>query len=254
MTTERSPAILVYRRISRRFDPLRELLERNDFHAVVPPDAIAEWEYGDDRGTRVRYWDGTLLVESGCSSRADDFDRDFRCALPSDRDIPDGGVAPEFIAVIAGSDESGKGERDRSLAVAAVAVPRDREDEAIARGIRDSKSCSGGEVAELAQWIEREFDHRVTVIKARERGEALRAHGGNETRLLASMHVDCLRALHERRPFTLARVDRFAPNRPVAEAFPQAIVDECVRGERHVACAAASILARAGAWHVPRSD
>lgn len=258
MPTSRSPAILVYRRASRRFDPLRELLERNDFHPVVPPDAIAEWEYGDDRGTRVRYWDGTLLVECDGPGRADEFDRVHRCALPSDRDLPDGGREPERVDALAGSDESGKGERDRAIAVASVLVPRDREEEAIARGVRDSKSCSSAEVAELARWIAREFEHRVEVIGARARAESLRAHGGNETRLLASMHVACLRDLHARRPFALARVDRFAPDRPVAAAFREAIVDECVRGERHVACAAASILARVGvltdgAWHVPGS-
>jgi hypothetical protein len=75
MATGCSPAILLYRRASQRFDPLREMLERHDFHAVVPPDAIAEWECSDDRGTRVRYWQGTLLVECGGDARAIEFDR-----------------------------------------------------------------------------------------------------------------------------------------------------------------------------------
>ena len=38
------------------------MLARHDFHAVVPPDAIAEWEAVDDRGTRVRAWAGVVLV------------------------------------------------------------------------------------------------------------------------------------------------------------------------------------------------
>jgi ribonuclease HIII len=63
------------------------------------------------------------------------------------------------------------------------------------------------------------------------------------------MHVRVLAALHATRAFSLVRVDRFAPNRPVAAALaasqPALIVDECARGERHVACAAASIVARA---------
>ena len=245
MPTARSPAILVYRRASRRFDPLREMLERNDFHAVVPPDAIAEWEYSGDGGTRVRYWSGTLLVECACDADAGAFDGRFRCALPSDRELPDGGPAPERVDLVAGSDESGKGETHGVLAVAAVVVPRAREDEAIAHGVRDSKSCSCEEVEELARWIAREFEHRVHAVDAHARAESLRAHGGNETRMLTALHAACLGELHARCPFAVARVDRFAPNRPVAAAFRGAIVDECVRGERYVACAAASILARA---------
>ncbi len=245
MATGCSPAILLYRRASQRFDPLREMLGRHDFHAVVPPDAIAEWECADDRGTRVRYWPGTLLVECGDDARALEFDRVHRCAMPSDRELPDGGDAPERVALVAGSDEAGKGERDRALAVCAVALPVAREAEAIARGVRDSKSCSADEVADLARWIAARFAHAERVVDCDARDAALRAHGGNETRLLAALHAECLRELHARAPFALARVDRFAPNRPVAAAFRTAIVDECVRGERHAACAAASILARA---------
>jgi ribonuclease HIII len=81
------------------------------------------------------------------------------------------------------------------------------------------------------------------------REAALKAHGGNETRLLAAMHARALASLHGTRAFGVARVDRFAPNRPVATVLAGShagvIVDECSRGERHVACAAASIVARA---------
>ena len=244
MATERSPAILVYRRVSMRFDPLRERLERHDFHAVTPPDAMAEWEYGDDRGTRVRYARGILLVECADGARAAEFDGTHRCALPSDRDIPDGGDPPERVDVVAGSDEAGKGERDRALVVAAVAVPVALEADALARGVRDSKSCGAAEIADLARWIAPRLPHAVRRVANDAREAALRAHGGNETRLLAALHAECLRELYAREPFAIARVDRFAPNRPVAAAFRDAIVDECVRGERHVACAAASILAR----------
>ena len=238
------------------------MLERADFHQVAPPDAMAEWEYRDDRGTRVLYFAGTLLVEAADGdAAADAFDARYRCALPSDREIPDGGASPERVALIAGSDESGKGERDRAIVVAAVAVPVEAEAEAIARGVRDSKLCSAAEVAELARWIARSFACESRVVAACDRVAVLASHGGNETRLLASMHAECLRALHGRVGFGLARVDRFAPNRPVAAAcrgLDGLIIDECVRGERHVACAAASILARSatspiGAWHVPRS-
>lgn len=251
MGTVRSPAIRVYRRVSTRFDPLREMLERGDFHQVTPPDALAEWEYRDDRGMRVLYFAGTLLVEAADGDgAAEEFDARHRCALPSDREIPDGGAAPERVTLIAGSDESGKGERDRPMVVAAVAVPRDAEAEAIARGVRDSKLCSAAEIAELAAWIVRAFACEMRAYAVRERDAALAAHGGNESRLLAAMHAECLRALRGRTEFGLARVDRFAPNRPVAAACGGAfIVDECVRGEKHVACAAASIVARHATLH-----
>jgi len=247
-----SPAIRVYRRrASARFDALRESLALGDFRPVVPPDAIAEWECADDRGTRVRAWTGTVLVEASDEARADGFDARHRAAFPSDGEIPDGGAPPERVRSIAGSDESGKGELERTLAVAAIVIPVEREAEALARGVRDSKCCSDAEIVDLSRWLTANFVHELQMCAATERDAALRAAGGNETRLLAGMHAACLRALFVRSPFALARVDRFAPRRPVAAAFPLAIIDECVRGERHVACAAASILATFGARHVP---
>jgi ribonuclease HIII len=130
-------------------------------------------------------------------------------------------------------------------------IPVEREAEALARGVRDSKCCSDAEIVDLSRWLTANFAHELQMCAATERDAALRAAGGNETRLLAGMHAACLHALFARSPFALARVDRFAPRRPVAAAFPLAIIDECVRGERHVACAAASILATFGARHVP---
>ena len=41
--------------MSTRWDPLRDSLIAADFHQVVPPDAFAEWEYINDRNTRVRF-------------------------------------------------------------------------------------------------------------------------------------------------------------------------------------------------------
>lgn len=249
MATERSPAILIYRRASTRFAPLRELLERHDFHAVSPPDALGEWEYHHDDGVRVRGGVGLVLVEADDGRRADDFDARHRAALPSDRAIPDGGDAPERVAVVAGSDESGKGEREGPLAIAAVAVPVSGEHELLARGVRDSKMCTQTEIAALARWLSARCAHAVEVMTREERASALRSSGGNETRLLAAMHARALARVQCAAAFPIARVDRFAPNRPVAAALaashPALIVDECARGERHVACAAASILARA---------
>lgn len=245
MATARSPAIRIYRRSEARFEALREALVRHDFHPIVPPDAIAEWEYANDRAVRVLVWRGVALVEAPDGALAEDFDRLHRLAFPSDSAIPDGGDPPEHVSLIAGSDESGKGERRCALAVAAVAVPVESEDEALARGVRDSKLCTASEVAELARWISRSFSHAMRSLDAEARVDALRDSGGNESRLLAGLHSDCLRELHGSAPFAVARVDRFAPGRPVASLFREAVVDECVCGERHVACAAASILARA---------
>ncbi|MBI1303683.1 MAG: hypothetical protein GC172_07840 [Phycisphaera sp.] len=253
MATERSPVALIYRRASTRLAPLRELLERHDFHAVSPPDALGEWEYRHDDGVRVRGGGGgggsIVLVESEDGRLADDFDARHRIALPSDRDVPDGGDAPEGVAVIAGSDESGKGEREGLLAVAAVAVPVSVEHELLARGVRDSKMCAQTEIAALARWLEVHCAHAVEVMAREERASALRSSGGNETRLLAAMHARVLARVHGAAAFPLARVDRFAPSRPVAAAMaashPEVVVDECSRGERYVACAAASIVARA---------
>ena len=264
MATEPSPAILVYRRASGRFDALRESLARADFQPVAPPDAAAEWEVVDEAGTRVRGCGTAVVVEARDSRAGRAFDGRFRLAFPSEREIPDGGEAPVAIDRIAGSDEAGKGDRGLALAVAAVVVPCAAEREAIRRGVRDSKACAAEELVALAEWVRAAFAHEMRTIAPDARAAALRAHGGNESRLLAAMHAECLEALCGRAPFAFARVDRFAPGRPVAALVgsrrPEVFVDECVRGERHVACAAASIVAGAlvrstargnGARHVP---
>ena len=180
--------------MSTRWDPLRDSLIAADFHQVVPPDAFAEWEYINDRNTRVRFAPNVLLVEAVDGTAADDFDRAHRGACPSDHAIPDGGAEPERVTLIAGSDEAGKGERERSIAVAAVLMPRAMEGEALARGVRDSKSCTAAEVRELARWIESAFAHCTQAIHPSLRAEALHAHASNETRLLTAMHAHCSRA------------------------------------------------------------
>jgi ribonuclease HII len=256
MATVPSPAIRIYRRASARFEALREALARDDFHAVIPPDAIAEWECVDDAGTRVRCAEGFVVVEAPSVAAATEFDARYRLAFPSERAIPDGGDPPQSVEVVVGSDESGKGDASQAFAVAAVAVPCEREYEALARGVRDSKTCDTREIFELSHWIKQEFSCAVRVIAPEARDAALRAHGGNETRLLTALHVECLRECVSDLARTSARsqaslfvrVDRFASGRLVAAAlakeWPEVIVDECVRGERHVAVAAASIVAR----------
>ncbi|MCE2885704.1 MAG: hypothetical protein LW806_12515 [Planctomycetaceae bacterium] len=249
MTTGRSPSVRIYRRASARFAPLREALARDDFRAVTPPDPFGEWECVDGSGTRVRCAGSIVLVEARDDGAAKGFDARFRLAFPSEGDLPDGGAPPEIVRWIAGSDESGKGERLQALAVAAVALPIELEDEAVVRGVRDSKVCTQAEISELARWIAAHCPHAVETVEREGRDEALKSHGGNETRLLAAMHARVLGRVHAVRGFAIARVDRFAPNRPVAAilagSLKDVIVDECARGERHVACAAASIMARA---------
>jgi ribonuclease HII len=249
MTTGRSASVRIYRRASARFVPLREALARGDFRAVTPPDPFGEWECVDGAGTRVRCAGSIVLVEARDDEAATAFDAQFRMAFPSEGDVPDGGAPPELVTWIAGSDESGKGDRSQALAVAAVAVPVELEDEALVRGVRDSKVCTRAEIAELARWIVARCPHAVETVERDRRDEALKSHGGNETRLLAAMHARVLVRVHGASSFTVARVDRFAPNRPVAAilagSLQDVIVDECARGERHVACAAASIVARA---------
>ncbi len=248
MATAVSPAIRIYRRPSARFGALREALARDAFQAVTPPDAMADWECVDDEGTRVRCSGDFVLVEAMSEMQAASFDARYRMALPSEHAIPDGGAAPECVEWVAGSDESGKGDRAQALVVAAVLVPCVRERDALQQGVRDSKTCTVQESRSLTRWIESEFASEVRVMTPESREHGLRIHGGNESRLLTAMHAECLRALRMRLRFSLARVDRFAPGRPVAACFardfPDLVIDECVRGERHVAVAAASIVAR----------
>lgn len=148
-----------------------------------------------------------------------------------------------------GSDEAGKGDTFGPLCVVAVAVDGPAAEELARAGVADSKTLSDTRVMALAEHFGARLPHETRVLMPEEYNAAWAAAGRNVNKLLAQLHVDCLTKLHERTGFTIAVVDRFAAESPVraglAKRAPKLRVTEVPRAERHLATAAASVLARA---------
>ncbi len=148
-----------------------------------------------------------------------------------------------------GSDEAGKGDTFGPLCVVAVAVDAAAAEELARAGVADSKTLSDARVLALAEHFAARLPHEARVLQPAEYNAAWAAAGRNVNKLLAQLHVDCLTQLHERTGFTIAVVDRFAAESPVRAALakraPKLRVTEVPRAERHLATAAASVLARA---------
>ncbi len=148
-----------------------------------------------------------------------------------------------------GSDEAGKGDTFGPLVVAAVALDAEGALAAQAAGVTDSKALSDARVRALAGRFEAHLPHEIRILTPPEYNAAWQAAGRNVNRLLAQVHAECLAALRTRTGCAVAVVDRFASDSPVSAALarlaPGLRVVEVPRAERHLATAAASVLARA---------
>ncbi|MDR1546199.1 MAG: ribonuclease HIII [Deltaproteobacteria bacterium] len=157
-----------------------------------------------------------------------------------------------------GCDESGKGDYFGPLVTAAVRVDESLARQFAALGVRDSKKNSDAANAALADRIKALAGperHCLTVVEPAEYN-VLHARTGNLNKMLAWAHVETLGRLLEHGDCPLAVVDKFGADHFVEEALaaygrrlgrrPDLALRQIVRGERDLAVAAASILARAG--------
>lgn len=166
-----------------------------------------------------------------------------------------GGIAPDTLPIEAptvGSDEVGKGDYFGPLVVAAVLVlPNQRE--ALTRiGVADSKSLSDERMKQMVGPLETLLPHHIVVLDP-ERYNERYTLTPNVNTLLADLHVECLAPLLRAHPDAIAVVDRFTSESLLAgrlaaarPAIPELgrRLKQIVRGERHPAVAAASVLAR----------
>lgn len=148
-----------------------------------------------------------------------------------------------------GSDEAGKGDTFGPLAVAAVALDEAAAAELREARVADSKTLTDERVHALAARFGGRLPHELRLLAPPEYNAAWQAAGRNVNRLLARLHAECLAALRARCGAAVAVVDRFAADEPVrrelARLAPGLRVVEVPRAERHLATAAASVLARA---------
>ena len=149
-----------------------------------------------------------------------------------------------------GSDESGKGDYFGPLVVAAVHVDRVAVNRLRKAGIMDSKLMSARSIRrgaeEIGRICGRENFEIVTLMP--HRYNELYPSFGNLNKMLAWMHARAIETLVTRKPCKLLVVDRFARGKTLSGALMmngrKMRLVEIVRGERDIAVAAGSVLAR----------
>ena len=159
-------------------------------------------------------------------------------------------IQPEEFAGIPriGTDESGKGDYFGDLVVAGVYLDATTEPLAQELGVKDSKKLSDKKVLGLAEDIRRAFPHEIVRISPATYNN-LYEKMGNLNRLLAWAHARVIENLLPRTGAGMVISDQFGDaavlENALLRAGQQIRLIQMPRGERDLAVAAASILARA---------
>jgi ribonuclease HIII len=158
---------------------------------------------------------------------------------------------PEELAGLPriGTDESGKGDYFGDLVVAGVYLDAATEPLAAELGVKDSKKLSDARVLALAPEIRRIFPSELVRISPAKYNE-LYEQMGNLNRLLAWAHSRVIENLLPRTGASLVVSDQFGEvsvlERALMRSGRAARLVQMTQGERDLAVAAASIVARAG--------
>ena len=150
-----------------------------------------------------------------------------------------------------GTDEAGKGDYFGPLVVAGALVDERTEKALLALGTRDSKTLSNKRVMSIDRDIKNALgDGKWEVLRIDpEKYNAIYSKMGNLNRVLAWAHARIIENILKANPDCgLAVVDEFssrALSNALMEKGKSIRVVQSVRGERDVAVAAASVLARA---------
>ena len=182
----------------------------------------------------------------------------------SDKDIPDSAastVAPKvsssakslnnntFTSYI-GTDESGKGDYLGPLVIAGVFLDEVSGEKLTAMGIRDSKKISDHRIVEFARTIIKSIkkEHFSIVVIGPEKYNQLYTKIGNLNTLLAWGHARAIENILSTTNCKTAVADQFGNEAFIQKALMEKGKEidliQMPKAERHVAVAAASILAR----------
>lgn len=232
---------------------LREVLE--DWGYTLEDRPHAHFLARDPETTLTAYESGKLLVTGRAAERVA---RNLtqRADLPVQQ--PDDGASPRdgpahrlgtaTFRTRVGTDEAGKGDYFGPLVVAGVHLAtEDDERKLLDLDVRESKVLDDARAHALARAI-RNHVPVVTVRLDPPRYNRLYDDVGNLNRILAWAHARCIEDILQDHPADLLVVDRFARG----DILQRALMDrgraldlvEEPRGERDVAVAAASIVAR----------
>lgn len=150
-----------------------------------------------------------------------------------------------------GTDEAGKGDYFGPLVVAGVYVNAECRDDFLDKGITDGKKVSNPRVRKLAEWLWTHYEKHIFV--AQKMPDAynfsynnLRKQGQNLNTMLAHMHIEAIQTLATDTGAKNALVDKFSKNDIITPLLTQRDIKikQETSGERDIAVAAASIIAR----------
>ncbi len=149
---------------------------------------------------------------------------------------------------IIGVDESGKGDFFGPLVVGGVLLSEEQATALQAIGVRDSKTISDGKILKLAVQIKSQCVHELLVINP-EKYNQLYGKIKNLNKLLGWGHARVIENILSRESAGAAISDKFGADRFIIDNLQEEgrkiELIQMVRGEAHMAVAAASILARA---------
>lgn len=179
--------------------------------------------------------------------------RSAQAKKPALNDTPGFEHIADFDHRWIGADESGKGDVFGPLVIAAVMVDGELADQLIDLGIRDSKQLTDVKIAFLANRIrelcaDKFVELELNPSQYNELYQELKHQGCNLNHMLASAHAQVLEKLLTMAPCHYALIDQFANEQVIQSRLlnkgRQITVVQAPKGERNVAVAAASILAR----------
>lgn len=170
-------------------------------------------------------------------------------------DMPMDGLHPAGIPCWMGCDESGKGDVFGPLVGAACLITKEEEIKLRRLGVCDSKMLTDANIAVLAAQIQHMLGERciTTVLMPREYNEQynnLKRIHKNLNHLLGSLHGENICRLLSKHECPCIIVDKFGKEEYVLQAVGSMAAShqiiQVTKGERDIAVAAASILARNG--------
>lgn len=157
-----------------------------------------------------------------------------------------------------GTDEAGKGDYFGPLVVAAVYVDADFLENLLDLGVADGKTLSNRRIRSIAESMRSDYAQHIVIVEKMPMEynslyDTLRRRGQNLNHLLASLHAEAIHTLANRVDAKHALVDKFAKDALITEQLTQRGINpasrgikikQVTKGERDIAVAAASIIAR----------
>ncbi|MCG9128975.1 ribonuclease HIII [Candidatus Poribacteria bacterium] len=150
-----------------------------------------------------------------------------------------------------GTDESGKGDYFGPLVVAGVYVNSVCKEEFEEQGIVDGKKISINQIRKMTDWLREHYNENIVVIKKMPTEynsvyKQLQEQDKNLNHLLAEMHIKAIKKLSTQTGTKNAVIDKFSYSDIITPKFNinDFQLKQVTKGERDIAVAAASVIAR----------